>query len=69
MFTGPNLKILALSLGALVIGYVLLGQGPVENPLSVSVGPVVLVLTYLVLVPVAILYEGKKKEDKKDAQS
>jgi hypothetical protein len=69
MFTPKNFKILALSIALLVIGYVLLGQGPVDNPLSLSVAPVILVFTYIVMFPLAILAGDKKdKQETKEKQ-
>jgi len=48
----------------LFIGYLLLGQGPAENPLSKSVAPVILVIVYCGLIPFAMLYGyGKGGED------
>jgi hypothetical protein len=44
-----------------VIGYLLMSVGPWDNPISRSVAPLVLLLAYLVIFPMAIL----KKSDKK----
>jgi uncharacterized membrane protein len=66
MFFGPlNYKLLGLSFVLLVIGYVCLGQGPVTNPLSLNVAPVILVAVYCVLLPIAIIVRGKEKGEKK----
>ncbi len=66
MFGSLNYKLLGLSFVLLVLGYVLLGQGPVTNPLSLSVAPVILVGVYLVLLPIAIIVRGK--DEKKTAK-
>lgn len=62
LFSTINVKLFAVSFAALVIGYVLLAQGPVNNPLSKSVAPIILVATYCVLIPISIVFSGKSKE-------
>jgi hypothetical protein len=64
MFSSLNYKLLALSIALLAVGYVLLGQGPVTNPLSLSVAPVVLVAVYCFLIPIAIFVKGKEEKSK-----
>jgi hypothetical protein len=67
LFTATNFKLLWLSIALLVAGYILLGQGPVYNPLSWTVAPLILVLVYVVLLPLSVLGGRKEKqqEDKK----
>jgi hypothetical protein len=62
-----NYKLLGISVALLVLGYVLLGQGPIDNPLSWTVAPIVLVLVYSVLLPWSIMARGKQEvqEDNK----
>ncbi len=67
IFTAKNLIIFGISLVLLVLGYILLGQGPADNPLSKSVAPVVLIAAYCVLIPYGILARGKEPP-KGDAQ-
>lgn len=50
-----NVPLLIISVVAGVVGYFLLGMGPVDNPLSWSVAPGVLVGVYIVLLPATIL--------------
>jgi|GEM_PF-1895678 len=45
-----------------VCGYILLGIAPVDNPLSWSVAPVILVFCYLVLIPLSVLLKKPKTE-------
>jgi len=63
LFSRVNFYLFGLSALLLVIGYVLLGQGPAENPLSKSVAPVILVLVYCGLIPFAMLYGYGKGGD------
>ena len=39
MFGSFNYKLLGVSFVLLVVGYICLGQGPVNNPLSLSIAP------------------------------
>jgi hypothetical protein len=66
IFSAKNMKLFGISIVVLIIGYVLLGQGPITNPLSKSVAPVVLVLVYCALIPYAIMAKGT--EAPKDGQ-
>jgi hypothetical protein len=65
LFSAINFKLLGLSLALLVVGYILLGQGPVYNHLSWSVAPVILVVVYCVLLPISIIAKDKKQSEKK----
>ena len=69
MFEKRNIQLLLAGVGLLAIGYLLLGYGPVDNPLSLSVAPVIIVLVYCVVVPLAIIVrprgEGEKEQKEK----
>ncbi len=58
--TKKNLFLIALGILMLIIGFVCLAQGPAENPISLTVAPIVLVIAYLVVIPIGILWLGKK---------
>lgn len=62
LFSRKNIVLLIVSCILLVVGYVLLAQGPVDNPLSLSVAPFILVGCYCILIPAAIVLKGKKEE-------
>ena len=57
-------KLIAASVGVIVLGFVLLSTGmdSWDNPLAVDVAPVVLVLGYCVAIPLAIMWRGRKAE-------
>ena len=57
-------NILLVALGALliVIGFVCLAQGPADNPVSLTVAPIILVIAYLVVIPLGILWGGKSQK-------
>ncbi len=65
--TKKNILMIALGVVLLIIGYFCLAQGPAENPVSLTVAPLILVFAYLVVIPVGILCFGKKK-DKEEIQ-
>ncbi len=52
---GSNRTIFGIGALAIVAGFVLLGIGPASNPLSLTVGPVLLVLGYCVVIPISLL--------------
>ena len=58
-----NFLIIGLGLVVIIAGYLALLEGSVEGFLPLVVAPVLLVLGYCVLIPVGILYGGKKKEE------
>ncbi len=67
LFTGKHITFLLICIAVLTIGYILLAQGPVNNPLSLSIAPLLLVGGYCVLIPAAILLkdDGRTKTKKK----
>ena len=58
--TKINYQILALGIITIVFGYIALGQDPWNGTMPLVVAPKLLVLGYCVLVPVGILFRGKK---------
>jgi hypothetical protein len=52
---GMNRIILGVGSIVIIVGYLLLSQGPANNPLSLTWAPIVLVVGYLVLLPIALL--------------
>lgn len=57
-----NLILIALGVLLLVIGFLCLGTGPYNNPVSLTVAPLILCFAYLVIIPVGILWKGKKED-------
>lgn len=57
-----NILLVGLGILLLVIGFVCLAQGPANNPISLTVAPIVLVIAYLVVIPVGILWNSKNQE-------
>ncbi|MBU1096270.1 MAG: DUF3098 domain-containing protein [Bacteroidetes bacterium] len=47
-----------------ILGFYLMAQSPWDNPISLSISPIVLLIAYLIIFPVAIFYRKKHKENK-----
>ena len=59
-----NYYLLFLGIGILILGFYFMAQGPWDNPLSLSISPIVLLIAYIVILPLAILFRSSKKKDK-----
>ena len=58
-FGRKNLQILTIGLVMIVLGYIAMAQPPVDSFWSITAAPVLLILAYLVIVPLAIMYGYK----------
>jgi len=61
-----NYFILIAGLAVLLLGYFFLNQGPWDNPLSLTLAPIVLLIAYLVVFPLAIYYKKKPKNNENE---
>lgn len=64
-WTNTNIVGIGIGVAVIVVGFILLYMGTVtswDNPLSVSVAPVVLVIGYCVIVPWAIMRKSNESE-------
>jgi hypothetical protein len=61
-FSSQNYLFFGIGLVLIVIGYIALSRGPWDSFWSLTLAPILLVLGYCVLVPVAILYRKKNKK-------
>ena len=57
-----NYIFLAIGIIFLIVGFTFMAQGTWDNPLALSVSPVILLLGYLVFFPLSIFYKKKKSE-------
>ena len=62
-----NYLLIGLGLLTLIIGFLIMGQGEWDNPISLTVSPIVLLLAYIVIFPLAILYKKKKNNQSEAA--
>ncbi len=63
---GTNRYWLAAGGLAIILGYYLLSQGPWDNPASLTWAPILLVVGYVVLIPVALLKRQVPAEESSD---
>jgi hypothetical protein len=61
-FTKKNYILFAIGIFVIVIGYITLGYG------SITLAPILLVLGYCVLIPIAIIINGGKEKPKAPAK-
>jgi len=64
-FTSINYKLFGAGILLLILGYVALSIGPWHGFWTMSVAPILLVASYCIVLPLAILY--RKKEKKQDS--
>ncbi|WP_290762858.1 hypothetical protein [Fibrobacter sp. UBA4297] len=62
MLNKKNLILIGIGILLLVIGFICLATGPADNPISLSVAPIILTIAYVVIIPLGILYSGKGKD-------
>lgn len=65
-FKKKNYLLLLIGLVVIGIGYIALAQPPADNPWSLTVAPILLVLGYCVIIPIAIMLKGKGKDQEDD---
>ncbi len=58
-FEKQNYLIFAMGVGVIILGYLAMMQGPHDSFLSLKLSPILLVLGYCVLIPIAILKRSK----------
>lgn len=60
---GNNLKLYYGAVGVILLGYIFLSIGDANSLTSLTIGPIVLVLGYLVVMPFALLAGVGEKDD------
>ena len=50
-----NIKLYYLAVGIIILGYIFLAIGDANSFTSITLGPIILVLGYVVAVPIALL--------------
>jgi uncharacterized membrane protein HdeD (DUF308 family) len=54
-----NISLFLIGLISIVIGFILMAQPPVNGFLSKTLAPIILVIAYLIIIPVAIFIKDK----------
>jgi uncharacterized membrane protein HdeD (DUF308 family) len=60
-FTQTNYQLFGLGIVVILLGYFALAQKPVDGFWSLTLAPILLVVGYCVIIPVAIFYQKKDK--------
>ena len=61
--TIENYQIFGIGILIIILGYISLSKGPVDSFWSLTLAPILLVIGYCVIIPIAILYKKKRRED------
>ncbi len=59
-FGKRNLMILFLGMLTIIVAFIIMAQPPVDGFLSRTLAPILLVIAYLVIIPIAILAKNKE---------
>ncbi len=62
-FSKRNYQIFALGVLVIIFGYVSLSKGPVDSFWSLTLAPILLVIGYCLIIPVAIFWKPKKQQE------
>ncbi len=58
-----NLRLFGIAVITLVLGYILLSIGPADSEWSLDIAPIVLIIGYCVLIPLAIFWKPKSQRE------
>jgi general stress protein CsbA len=67
-FSSENYIIFGIGIFLIIIGYLALSKGPWDSFWSLTLAPILLVIGYCVVIPLAILYRKKKQENNQAGQ-
>ncbi|MCF7805962.1 MAG: DUF3098 domain-containing protein [Candidatus Marinimicrobia bacterium] len=65
VFTRENYLIFLGGVILIILGYILMAAGDTYSTLSITIAPLMLVISYLVVIPLAIVYRSKSTEQKR----
>ncbi len=57
-----NFLILFMGIGLLILGYFLMTLSPWNNPVALTISPVIIIVAYLIIIPIAILVKSSTKK-------
>jgi len=66
-FGRENFIIFLIGILVIVLGYIALAQGPADSFWSLTLAPILLVISYCVIIPIAIIY--RKREQKPETET
>jgi len=65
-FTKTNYVLFGIGVGIIIIGYLIMASGETYSFRSLTLAPLVLLVGYLLLIPIALLYRQRKDSGKKE---
>ena len=65
-FGRENYIIFLIGILVIVLGYIFLAQGPADSFWSLTLAPILLVISYCIIIPISIIY--RKKTPKQEAE-
>ncbi len=65
-FTKQNYLLFLVAIIMLILGYFLMSVGPHDSFLSLTVSPVILLIAYIIVLPMAIMKNFKKNKKNVD---
>ena len=63
-----NVKLYYAAIGIIIIGYIFLSIGDANSFTSITLGPIILLLGYIVVVPIALLSGVLQKKNKNESK-
>ena len=58
-FGRENYIIFLIGILVIILGYIFLAQGPADSFWSLTLAPILLVISYCIIIPIAIIYRKK----------
>ncbi|MDD5765374.1 MAG: DUF3098 domain-containing protein [Candidatus Marinimicrobia bacterium] len=65
-FARRNYLLFGIGLLAIIIGYIIMATGETYSYQSLTIAPIILLIGYLVVIPIALLYRKKDRTEKSD---
>lgn len=62
-FKSVNYWLFAAAIVIILLGYVALARGPADSFWSLTLAPILLVVAYCVIIPLAIIYSGRWRNE------
>jgi uncharacterized membrane protein HdeD (DUF308 family) len=61
-FGRENIILFVIGILVIILGYIFLAQGPADSFWSLTLAPILLVISYCVIIPIAIIYRKRKSK-------
>ena len=62
-----NVKFYYAAVAVIILGYIILSIGDADSFTSLTLGPIILVVGYLIIIPLALLSGVRKKDGNKES--